>query len=109
MRHMTLPRSRVQQFLVGLALVQAFGTLAFGGIIYDTSAAAELTGSRSSPAPSGVVSNLTSFQIGWTITNTGPSAWHYAYTITGTVASGGQGLSHFILDTSDDCINTATG
>jgi len=109
MYHLTLFRPKAQRFLIGLALVQAFGTLAFGAVIYDSSAAGELTGSRSDPATSGVVTNMTSFQIGWTITNTGPSAWHYIYTISGVVASGGQGLSHFILDTSDNCINTTSG
>jgi hypothetical protein len=109
MCNLTLSRPKAQRFLIGLALVQAFGTLAFGAVIYDSSAAGELTGSRSDPATSGVVTTMTSFQIGWTITNTGPSAWHYIYTISGVVASGGLGLSHFILDTSDNCINTTSG
>lgn len=108
MCHLTLPRLKAQRFLIGLALVQAFGTLAFGAIIYDSSAAGELVGSRSTPSP-GIVTTMTSFQIGWTITNTGPSAWHYIYTISGTVASGGQGLSHFILDLSDNCVDTTNG
>jgi hypothetical protein len=110
MNNLTFSPFRVRTFLIPIALVQAFGALSFGAAIYDTSAIDELTGSRTIPASSGVVgSNFTNFQIGWSITNTLPSVWHYSYTFTGSVASGGQGLSHFILDTSDNCINAAAG
>ena len=35
--------------------------------------------------------------------------WHYSYTFSGTVTTGGKNLDHFIADTSDSCINVAAG
>jgi len=43
------------------------------------------------------------------ITNPVVGTWHYSYTVSGTATTGGQGLSHLILDTSDTCINVAAG
>jgi hypothetical protein len=95
---------------VVFAVLHAAGSLAYGGV-YDSSAWNELTGSRSIPAANGVVgSNFNTFQISWTIVyNPVPATFTYTYLLTGTVASGGQGLSHMILDTSDNCVNVAAG
>jgi len=48
---------------------------------------------------------MTTYTAAWTITNPSTNLWHYVYTFTFGVSSGGAGLSHLILNFSDSCIN----
>jgi hypothetical protein len=107
--------STVKKIALGFALLHVMAVASFGAVVYDTTAVAELTGSRTNLTGGGVDTvqfNSTAsnhFTISWVITNPVAGTWHYSYTISGTVTTGGQGLSHFILDTSDTCINLAAG
>src|SRR5260370_5532574 len=108
--------SKVKRIALRFALLPAMAMASFGAIVYDTTAVAELTGSRTNLTGGGVDTvqfNSTAtdhFTISWAITNPVAGTWHYSYTLAGTPnGSGGVGLSHFILDTSDNCINVAAG
>lgn len=108
--------SEVKLIALRLAWLHLMAMASFGAIVYDTTAVAELTGSRTNLVGGGVDTvqfNNTAtdhFTISWTITNPSAGSWHYSYTIAGTPnGSGGVGLSHFILDTSDSCINLTSG
>ena len=70
--------------------------------VYDTSAASELTGSRS--VGGGLTlggGNATTATLGWTITAI-TGGYHYSYTLNTNSAQ--HSISHFILDLSDSCI-----
>ncbi len=70
---------------------------------YDASALGELSGSRGTG--NGVnFANGVSFTIQWTITPIS-GGYHYSYLLSGTTGPG-MGVSHFALDTSDNCTNT---
>jgi hypothetical protein len=105
--------STVTKLALAFALLHVLGVASFGAIIYDTTAVGELTGSRTNLVGGGVDTvqfNNTAgnhFTISWVITNPVAGTWHYSYTVSGTATTGGQGLSHLILDTSDTCINVA--
>src|SRR5437588_4762502 len=107
--------SKVKRMALGFFLLQIMAVVSFGAVVYDTTAVAELTGSRTNLTLGGVDTVLFNstvsdhFTISWAITNPTASTWHYSYTLSGTpTGSGGAGVSHFILDTSDNCINVAT-
>src|SRR5712692_9751099 len=75
-----------------------------GSAVYDTSALAELTGSRS--VGSGITGSgiyAQNFNLSWMIVNTGTGLWNYSYTVSGFEGHG-AGLSHLVIDLSDDCI-----
>jgi hypothetical protein len=107
--------SNVKRIALWFALLPFMAVASFGAIVYDTTAVAEMTGSRTNLVGGGVdtvqFNNSASnhFIVSWVITNPVAGTWHYSYTFTGTATTGGQGLSHFILDTSDTCINVAAG
>ena len=107
--------SKVNRIALRFALLPAMAVASFGAVVYDTTAVAELTGSRTNLTGGGVdtvqFNNSASnhFTVSWVITNPVAGTWLYSYTFTGTATTGGQGLSHFILDTSDTCINVAAG
>jgi hypothetical protein len=107
--------STIKGIALGFALLDVMAVASSAAIVYDTTAVAELTGSRTNLAAGGVdtvqfnntVGNH--FTVSWVITNPVAGTWHYSYTFSGTATTGGQGLSHFILDTFDTCINVAAG
>ncbi len=107
--------SKVKRVAGGVALLHLMAVASFGAVVYDTTAVAELTGSRTNLTGGGVdtvqFNNSASnhFTVSWVITNPVAGTWLYSYTFTGTATTGGQGLSHFILDTSDTCINVVAG
>lgn len=73
--------------------------------VYGTSAAGELSGSRSVGGGGLVGYNAweDDFTVAWEITQNG-SEWHYEYTFTGLDGSGQEkDISHTVLDISDDC------
>ena len=106
--------STIKKIVLGFALMHVMVVASSGAVVYDTTAVAELTGSRTNLTGGGVDTvqfNNTSanhFSVSWVITNPVAGTWHYSYTFTGTATTGGQGFSHMILDTSDSCINVAT-
>ncbi|MBL8177653.1 MAG: PEP-CTERM sorting domain-containing protein [Bryobacterales bacterium] len=72
------------------------------GASYDASALGELTGNRD--AGNGIAFTTgVSFTVEWTISPIS-GGYHYTYLITGTTGRG-MGVSHFALDTSDNCTN----
>ncbi len=105
----------IRKTTLGFALLHVMAMTSFGAIVYDTTAVAEMTGSRTNLVGGGVdtvqFNNTTGndFTISWVITNPVAGTWHYSYTVSGTAITGGQGLSHLILDTSNTCINVAAG
>jgi hypothetical protein len=107
--------STVKKIALGFALLHLMAIASFGAVVYDTTAVAELTGSRTNLTGGGVDTvqfNNTAtdhFSVSWVITNPVAGTWHYSYTFSGTATTGGQGFSHMILDTSDSCINVVTG
>jgi hypothetical protein len=107
--------STIKKMALWFALLQMMVVAGSGAVVYDTTAVAELTGSRTNLVAGGVDSvqfnNSASnhFSVSWVITNPVASTWNYSYTFSGTATTGGQGLSHFILDTSDTCINVTAG
>jgi hypothetical protein len=93
--------------LPALALAGLLGTLAAGqacaGVIYDTSALGELTGSRHQGAGLTIGGgNATTASLSWAIT---PIVGGYHYSYTFTTNSRQHSISHFILDLSDSCIS----
>jgi PEP-CTERM motif len=80
------------------------------GIVYETSALGELTGSRDSGLVGGVDiltgGDLSSFLITWAIT---PVAghYHYVYELSGTTGPA-LGISHFALELSSTCTAGST-
>jgi len=115
MIYFKLFRSKAKRIALAFSLLQVTAVGSFGAVVYDTTAVAEMTGSRTNLLGGGVDTvqfNNTAgnhFTVAWVITNPTVGTWHYSYTFTGTATTGGQGLSHFILDTSDTCINLAAG
>ena len=107
--------AKIRTVVLGFALLQVMAVGSSGAIVYDTTAVAEMTGTRTNLAAGGVDTvqfNNTAgnhFTVSWVITNPVAGTWHYSYTFSGTATTVGQGLSHFILDTSDTCINVAAG
>jgi len=107
--------STVRKIAPTFALLHVMTVASFGAVVYDTTAVAELTGSRTNLTGGGVDTvqfNNTAanhFSVSWVITNPVAGTWHYSYTFTGTATTGGQGFSHMVLDTSDSCINVAAG
>src|SRR5262245_24996008 len=106
----------VKKIAPACAVLHLMAMASFGALVYDTTAVGELSGSRTNLTGGGVDTvnfNSTTtdhFTISWTITNPSAGTWHYIYTFSGTpTGSGGVGLSHFILDTSDNCINLTSG
>ncbi len=86
-------------FMVAFVL----GGACYGSIIYDTSAIGELTGSRS--VGTGITADGiygTGFTLSWNIADLGAGTWQYTYTASG-YSGRGAGLSHLIIDLSDDC------
>jgi hypothetical protein len=77
--------------------------------IYDTSAMDELTGSRSVDPANGLVfgsgdATRNDATLSWDIDRVG-NLFHYSYAFS---YESKQGLSHFLLDISDDCIDDWT-
>jgi len=74
--------------------------------IYDTSAQGALSATRS--VGIGLViggGNATTASLTWNISyNAGSSLWHYSYSFS---ENSQQGISHFLLDLSDNCTATA--
>lgn len=107
--------STIKTVVLGFAWLHIMAVASSGAIVYDTTAVAELTGSRTNLAGSGVdtvqFNNAPTdhFTVSWVITNPVAGTWHYSYTFSGTVTTGGLGLAHMILDASDNCVNVAAG
>ena len=92
-----------------LTLAFAGATLLTASPVYDTSAMAELTGSRSSTAGDITITGdrYKTFDISWEITAVS-GGYNYSYTFdftrfTGRGTQGAPNISHFILDLSDNC------
>lgn len=92
--------------LFGIALAVA-ATSASAAPVYDTNTSMQLSGSRSTAVGGGLViggGNVTSASLSWLITDNGNGTLHYKYTFT---ENSQQGISHFILDLSDNCSSTS--
>jgi hypothetical protein len=110
-------RCVMKNLLVGTVVVAMFSLLAgqSNALVYDTSAAAELTGSRSLGDPgialtvSGGGNAPTTLSVAWDIdyNMTTAGLWHYEYTIS-LDPSNTNGISHTILDLSDNCTSEAS-
>jgi hypothetical protein len=93
-------------FLFAMAITGTAGA----SVVYETSALAELTGSRDISVIGGVDvlngGDLTSLFISWTIM---PIAghYHYSYELSGTTGPG-LGVSHFALELSNSCTTDST-
>jgi hypothetical protein len=114
MTDLKLLSSKVKRVVLGISLLPVMAVASLGAIVYDTTAVAELTGSRTNLA-GGVDAfqfNNTAadhFTVAWVITNPVAGTWHYSYTLSGTVTRGGKNLNHFILNTANSCINVVAG
>ena len=97
---------KVRGFLVGACFALIAGE-ASAVPVYDTPA--DLTGTRTLAAgdliKGGGSAGFNSASISWTITSNNNNTLHYSYTVD---TNSMQGLSHFILDLSDNCGNLTT-
>ena len=106
----------MKNILVGTvaALMSCFAAVQSNALVYDTSAAGELVGSRSLADPgleltvSGGGNAPTMLSVGWEIdfNMTTAGLWHYRYTIS---LDQGNAISHAIFDLSDSCTGVASG
>ena len=107
----------MKNFLAGTIAIVMSSLLAgqSNALVYDTSAAAELTGTRSLGDPglaltvSGGGNAPTTLSVAWDIdfNMTTAGLWHYQYTIS-LDPGNTNGISHTILDLSDGCTSAAS-
>ena len=74
--------------------------------VYDTTAVGELIGSRSEPTrivAGGGWAGTPFSTLSWDIESLGGGLWKYEYTFSADLAT--PGISHFILDLTDDCVS----
>ena len=87
------------------ALVVGLAASAHASPVYDTSALGELTGSRSTGGSGLTIGggDVTSATLRWVITAIA-GGYRYSYTFS---EDSQQGISHFVLDLSDNCSGTS--
>src|SRR5260370_10341154 len=94
--------SKVKRIALRFALLPAMAMASFGAVVYDTTAVAELTGSRTNLTGGGVDtvqfnnSARNHFTVSWVITNPIASTWLYRSTFTRTPTAQAQALRYLL-------------